>query len=478
MSEHTNVLVIMTDEQQAAALSCAGHPLVKTPNLDRLAERGVRFSNAYTPSPICVPARAAFATGQYVHDIGFWDNALAYDGLPRSWGHSLQSAGVAPVSVGKLHYRNAEDDTGFAAQIAPLHILDGVGQVWGSVRDPLPEEPRSPNMLGGIGPGQSKYNSYDEEVAERCAARISGADPKTPWMMFASFVAPHFPLIVPQRYLDLYPAADMPLPSLRPGESCTLHPWLARMSAYHDPDQVLRDDAERRLAIACYYALCTFVDELIGKLLSALEKSGQTGNTMVIFTSDHGEMLGERGRWGKSTLYGESTRIPMILAGPGVPEGHVSKTPVSLLDAVPTIAQAMGVEPERAWVGTSLLDLIAKGEDPERCVFSEYHAVASPSAGFMLANARWKYHEYVGYPPELFDLDADPGETRNLADDPGHAEVLAQMRRGLRKICDPEETDRAAKADQNALVARFGGVDAALDIGPKGASPVPARESK
>ena len=133
-----NVLVILSDEHNPAYLGCAGHPLARTPCLDALAARGTTYSCAYTPSPICVPARASLATGRYVHDIGYWDNAIAYDGRVRGWGHAMQDAGIRVESIGKLHYRNSADATGFDRQIEPMHILNGIGQVWGSVRDPLP----------------------------------------------------------------------------------------------------------------------------------------------------------------------------------------------------------------------------------------------------------------------------------------------------------------------------------------------------
>ncbi|MDT0683563.1 sulfatase-like hydrolase/transferase [Roseicyclus sp. F158] len=468
-----NVLLIMADEMQAAALSCAGHPLVRTPNLDRLAERGCRFTNAYTPSPICVPARAAFATGRYVHQTGYWDNATAYDGRVPGWTHALQEAGVEPISIGKLHYRSETDPTGFSQQVLPLHIAEGIGQVWGSVRDPLPETPHPARMIGAVGAGCSKYNRYDISVADETAREVRERSGTAPWILFSSFVAPHFPLVVPKEYLDLYPAEEMPLPDLRPVAGHARHPWLDRMDAFQNNDSEFETDDERRLGISAYFGLCTFVDAQIGRILDALEDSGQSDDTLVLFCSDHGEMLGRRGRWGKSLLYGESTRIPLIAAGPGISHGTLCETPVSLLDIAPTVTQALGAPTPDDWVGRSLLEILTEPADRTRVVFSEYHAVASPSGAFRVATADWAYHEYVGYPPELFDLRADPGETRNLADDPAHGATRAAMRRELLAICDPEEVDREAKTDQNALVARFGGPEAASKVGPMGASPVP-----
>lgn len=468
-----NVLFVMADEHQAAALSCLRHGVVKTPNLDRLAARGTVFENAYTPSPICVPARAAVATGKYVHQTGYWDNAHAYDGRVKGWGHILQTAGVPVTSIGKLHYRTEQDPTGFDRQILPIHIAGGVGQVWGSVRNPLPRTRKATGMLGHIGAGTASHNAFDINVADNAARWITAQERDTPWCAFVSFVAPHFPLTVPEEFLRLYPADDMPMPAVRPGKDYALHPWVARMNDIENSDEELETDDNRRMAIAAYYALCTFVDAQIGKVLDALDASGQADETLVIYTSDHGENLGLRGRWGKSLLYRESTHVPMILAGPGVAADVRVKTAVSLVDIAPTITSAFGLPADPKWPGRSLLAIAAEPDEADRIVFSEYHAANSPSGGFLVADARWKYHEYVGYSAELFDLAQDPLETRNLADDPAYATERDRMRNALRAICDPEAVDRRAKTDQDKLVALHGGPAKAFNTGPSGATPVP-----
>ena len=475
MNDPINILFVMADEHQAGALSFLGHSTVKTPNLDRLAARGTCFRNAYSPSPICVPARAAVATGRYPHQSGYWDNAHAYDGDIPSWGHILQSGGVSTTSIGKLHYRNADEPTGFDQQILPIHIQGGVGQVWGSVRNPLPKTSKGTGMLGQIGAGISKYNKYDMQVADEAVEWLAAGDRKeNPWSAFVSFVAPHFPLTVPQKYLDLYPPDEMPLPPVRPGHNdYEMHPWVARMMDIENSDAELGSDARRREAIAAYYALCSFVDDQIGRVLDTLDASGQADETLVIYTSDHGENLGMRGRWGKSVLYREATQVPLIVSGPGFAVGNQVSTAVSLMDIPPTITEAFNLPPDPAWSSASLREIAAQPDDTHRIVFSEYHAANSPSGGFMVANARWKYHEYVGYESELFDLEADPLETRNLANDPGHVETCSEMRAALYAICDPETVDARAKADQDMLVARFGGPEAAFKTGPSGATPVP-----
>ena len=245
-----------------------------------------------------------------------------------------------------------------------------------------------------------------------------------------------------------------------------------------DFQQVDRNlSAEERLkAVAAYFGLCTYVDSLIGEVLDTLDDLGLGETTRVVYTSDHGDNVGARGLWGKSNMYEESAGIPLILAGPDIAAGAVCDTPVSLLDAYPSILAATGLaatEDETALPGRSWLDIAAAPYDPERVAFSEYHAAASPSAAFMVRRGSRKLIHYVGYEPELFDLAANPEETLDLAtSDPA---TVAEYEALLRAICDPERVDREAKDDQNALAARFGGPEVAFRTGTPGATPVPGQ---
>ena len=474
-----NLLFIMSDEHSPKMLGCYGHGQVRTPNLDRLAERGTRFSAAYTNSPICIPARAAFATGRYAHETRYWDNAMPYDGAVESWGHRLQREGIRVESIGKLHYRGAGLDTGFDREIIPMHVMDGIGQVWGSVRDPLPPgRASSSRMLGLIGPGESSYNRYDRNIADEAKAWIGNAasrDDGKPWVLYVGFVAPHFPLQVPEPFWRLYPLDDLPEPKLHPDNGHARHPWLQRMAEFHQVDGNLSTE-ERRKAMAAYFGLCSYVDSLIGEVLDALEESGLAGATRVVYTSDHGDNVGARGMWGKSNMYEEAAGIPLIVSGDGVAAGVVCDTPVSLLGAYRSILAATGLEPDERGAelkGASWFDVAAADYDPERVVFSEYHAAASPSGAFMLRRGKRKLIRYVGYESEFFDLESDPEETVNLA--AKEAPTMAEYDRLLRRICDPEATDRMAKNDQNALVDRFGGPEKAFETGTPGATPAPGR---
>lgn len=480
-----NVLFIFSDEHDPRHMGCSGSKLVKTPNLDRLAAQGTRFTNAYTPSPICVPARASLATGLPVQEIGYWDNALAYDGRVEGWGHALQKAGRRVESIGKLHFTNDQDPTGFSAQSLAMHIWEGIGMVWGSIRDPLPEAPgKIGHMLKQIGPGWSNYNQFDSDVAGQTVdwlrERAKHPDDR-PWTLFTGFVAPHFPLVAPQEFFDLYPLDSIPPSKLLPSDGHDHHPWIARMEQFMCQETRFAGDPElRKLAIAGYFALCSFMDRKVGMILDALEETGQADNTLVIYTSDHGDNAGARALWGKSNLYLESTAVPVILSGPGVPHGETNDSPVNLTDMHATILDASGVNdlddgfdrPSR-----SLLGMLGT-DDRSRTTVSQYHAVGSATGAFMVADARWKYHHYVDYPEELFDLEMDPEETVSLASDPAYAAEVKRMHAELVSHLGgrtPEQVDRMAKDDQNALVERHGGREAAQHVGTPAATPVPGK---
>ncbi|MEL6960209.1 MAG: sulfatase-like hydrolase/transferase [Pseudomonadota bacterium] len=470
----SNLLVIMSDEHQARAMGCAGHPFVQTPNLDALAARGTRFANAYTPSPICVPARASFATGLYPHQTRLWDNAMPYTGAIRGWGHALQDKAVPVESIGKLHYRSEEDPAGFDVEHIPMMVAGGVGMVWASIRKEDERILGPKRMLGDyIGPGDSKYTDYDTAVVARTKDWIADrASDDRPWCLYVGLVAPHFPLVVPREFFDLYPAETMPKVKLYPSDGHQRHPWIEKQNAFMDSEAKFADADERLAAMSAYYGLCSWLDHNVGEILGALDQAGLTDNTTVVYTSDHGDNVGARGLWGKSNMYEESAAVPMIMAGPGTPVGTCA-TPVSLLDLSATIAAHFGAAIDAADGVTDLNAILQGPEAKDRIIFSEYHAAGAVSGAFMLRKGRWKLIHYVGYPDELFDLETDPEELENRADDPECAMILQNLHAELRKICDPEQVDALAFEDQAALIARMGGREAALKLGAPGATPPP-----
>ena len=469
--EPLNLLFIMSDQHSRRVLGCHGNPLARTPNLDRLAAAGTRFTNAYCPTPICVPSRASFATGRHAHAIGSWDNAAPYTGAEAaSWGHRLTEQGHRVTTIGKLHYRAENDPTGFPDQRLPMHILDGIGDLHGLLRGAMPPRPQSRQHVSEAGPGESTYTRYDRAIAAEGARwlRDAATREERPWTLFVSFVTPHFPLIAPQEHFDRFDPATLPLPVAHRPEDWAQHPLLREHRRLQLLDTPF-DEATQRNALRAYYGLVSFLDEQIGIVLRALDGAGLRERTRIVYTSDHGEMLGAHGMWWKSTMYEDAAGVPLILAGPDVPAGKVVNTNASLVDCFPTIVEAVGASPgpQDADLPGRSLWAIAREPDQPRTVFSEYHAVFSSGGVYMLRDERHKLVHYVGGPPQLFDLLADPDERRDLAPLPAHAATLATLERALRAILDPEATDQRAKADQERRIAAAGGAEAVIAGGVK-----------
>jgi choline-sulfatase len=471
----------MSDEHSRRVAGCYGNDIVKTPNMDHLAHSGTLFENAYCNCPICVPSRASFATGRYVHEIGHWDNAFPYHGTPPSFGHALAAEGCRCDSIGKLHYRGSDDPNGFDNEILPLHVLNGKGDLQGMLRQPPPKRPSTKQLAGDAGPGESTYIRYDRDIRDAACKwldDVAAAPPDRPWVLFVSFVCPHFPLMAPKEFFDLYPLDQVPLPQLRGDDEFPDHPVLKKLREIQDYEDHFRDEEHVRIAIAAYYGMVSFLDDNIGSILTSLDNAGLGNDTLVIYTSDHGDNLGARTFWGKSNMYDESAGVLLIMRGPGLEEGKRVTTPVSLIDAYPTICETAGIKGDgESRPGRSLLD-IANGVDPDRTVFSEYHAVASITGIFMVRFGRFKYVHYQGHRPQLFDLEADPFETHDLALEPGHEAVLAEGERRLREICDPALVTEQAFADQRAKIEASGGEEVVRNLGSYPYTPAPGEKPR
>jgi len=478
MQAPKNFLVIMSDEHNPKVMGCSGHPSVRTPALDALAARGTMFTGAYTTSPVCIPARAGFACGKYIHQIGFWDNADAYDGSVPSWHHLLRARGHRVVSIGKLHFRLPGEDHGFSEEQIPMHIIEGKGDLMGLVREDLPRRGGAKKMAAMAGPGESPYTFYDKEICSRAQVWLREQGTRgdgRPWVLFVSFVAPHFPLTAPPEHYYKYAGQSLPMPKLYGRGERPDHPYLRDYRESFCYDDFFESEADVRRALAGYFGLVSYVDENIGKVLAALQDSGLAADTCVMYTSDHGDNLGTRGLWGKSTMYEEIAGVPLILAGPGVPAGRRVGAPVSHVDAFPTILEAAGVpfeEVRDGHPGVSLFSVIRE-PDPERTVLSEYHGMGSTTGAFAVRAGKYKYVHYVKYPPQLYDLEKDPEEVRDLAADPAHAGALEACRRRLYALCDPAAVDRRAKARQAELLALNGGREAVIRRGDLGFTPAP-----
>lgn len=446
--QQPNLLVIMSDEHAPQFTGLYGHPLVRTPNMDRLAQRGVVFENAYCNTPICVASRMSFLTGLYVHHNGAWDNSapLAVDAV--TWPHLLRVQGYDVVLSGKQHFVGPDKLHGFRAQLArDLHAENAHPTFDWS--DGTPPAPLPWPTLEQAGPGTTLEIEIDDQAEDEAIKYLH--DPARrdgPWALNVSFIAPHFPLVVPECYWDMYPLDQVDLPNIPPGHLESQHPVYQRMRSMFGfvdfPEELVRRGR------AGYYGLITYLDDKIGRLLDTLDEIGQREHTLVVYVSDHGEMNGEHGMWRKSNFYEHSSRIPLIMAWPGhLPEGRRVPEVVSLVDLTATLVDIGEGSPITPLDGDSLLPL-ARGEEVnwKDEAFAEYlaHGVAAPMA--MLRRGRFKLNYSLGDEVELYDLIDDPGEFRNLAGKSEYSDTVRDMTASILSHWDPIDLKQRVNRSQ------------------------------
>ncbi len=469
MTRPQNILILCSDQHRRDAMGVAGDPCVSTPNLDALAASGTRFSRAYCNAPICVPSRASLATGLPIHEIPSWDNADPYVGQRRSFMHRARDAGLETTSIGKLHFRATEDDTGFDHEILPMHVVNGTGTFYSLLRAPVPRITAGRATLESAGAGETEYTAYDTAITETAANWLTARAPSQPFLLNVSFVNPHPPYQAPRALYEKYWAMDLPQPT---PEDWVEHPAFDGVRQYFDTQEPLPQQRHRAV-IAAYYANIEFLDQNIGRVLAALRNGGHWDDTLVLYFSDHGDTMGDGGTYGKCTLLEGAVAVPMILSGPGVPIGETCDTAVQLLDVYPTVLAALNLVPnaqDRLRQGRALQDIAAQASEelgttnaePDRWVLIQDHCAGATSAGFALTNGRLKYIHHLDFPPQLFDLDNDPRERACLAADPAWQTTLAALRDRLFDWVDPAAIDAACRASQAQRIAQQGGFDAIM----------------
>ncbi len=460
-----NIVWIVADQLTPLLAGVYGHPVVQTPNLDRLAASGVRFDAAYSPCPVCAPARASMLTGKYVSSIGAYDNAASFSAEEPTIAHYLTLAGYDTVLIGKMHFIGPDQLHGFRARLTTnLYAADFA---WVPKRGLQPQESAQVEYTGPTGHAfnylgeavkvgkWSQYLSFDEETQfraleylhaqgiERESAIDGGRDPQ-PFFLCVSYTHPHEPFWPPQAYWDLYEDAEIEVPefpdNLKETYS-TLDRWL---NEYHSIDKptTLRDPASIRRIRRAYYALVSYIDHKVGELLDSLVDNGFQENTVVIFSSDHGDMLIEKGMVQKRTFYEMSSRVPLIISYPKLDaKGQKnSKEPVSLIDILPTLLDFAEVPPERCLPvdGRSLVPIMTGEETDDRVAFSEYHSQGSHAPCFMIRKDQYKYVYIHGFDSQLFDLEKDPGEWQNLSGNPAFKEIEKSLLARVLDQFDPE----------------------------------------
>jgi arylsulfatase A-like enzyme len=442
-----NVLFLMADDLNNS-LGCYGHSQTQTPNLDRLAARGVRFEHAYCQFPLCGPSRNSMLTGLYPNSTGILRNQQIFrQTIPshHSLPQAFRLAGYFAARIGKLYHYNVPKSIGTNGHDDPGSWeleLNPAGC------DRLEEEPHIfsliPGRFGGTlswyaSPRSDRYHTDGlmaadaQWVLERCARRKD-----RPFFLAVGFYRPHTPYVSPKPYFERYPVQEMPVVrGVKEDQADLPAPALA---SYKKEQDKLTDDL-RRQCVQAYYASTTFMDAQVGRVLDALERLGLADNTIVVFTSDHGYHLGEHGLWQKLSLFEESARVPLIVAAPGTSaQGAVAGTPVGLIDLYPTLAELCGVKAPENLQGQSLVPMLEDPNTPGRgwTLSQVTRGGRKPENrffGYTLRTPRWRYTEWAegDRGRELYDHDADPRELTNLAGDPAHADTVAQLSRQLRE---------------------------------------------
>ncbi len=454
-NDRPNILIIMSDQHSKRALGCYGNTLVRTPNFDRLAEEGIRFTNAYCPAPLCVPSRMSFMTSRTPSRNRVWNNQhVLSSGIP-TWAHHLGAAEYETSLIGRMHFVGADHRHGFErrpiGEFSARH--PGVPELGGPrwTKFPASTSGQMRESVEIAGTGTTTYQWFDEQVADAASTFLrekSEEDFPRPFAAVAGFVLPHCPFVAPKALFDYYyPRVDIPM--VEAHQPATIQRF-RRLRGILDPPL---GEERIRIARAAYFALCEYYDSLVGKVLDVLDETGLAENTLVVYCSDHGEMAGEHGCWWKSNYYEGSAGVPLIARFPGTIEaGAVCDSVCSLMDLGPTFAEAAQTEPIPASNGRSLWPTL-QGEHPRDWpneIFSELVDIRGGTPNFpsrMIRSGKWKlwlYEDEEQLAPALFNLDEDPDEKHDLAQQPAFADVREELLEKVRAEWDSGSVSAAA----------------------------------
>ena len=440
-ADRPNVLFIAADDLNMS-LGCYGNAVVKTPHLDALAARGMRFTRAYCQYPACATSRAALMSGMYPRAIPITKDYTA-DELTKALGDRPTMAGLFKRSgwhtarVGKIYHLRVpadiiEGEHGEDHEASWSERYSFKAPEWmteGEFEDPGNEGPesreRDPREFGiifyavrGTGDGAEQC---DVQAADK-AIELIGRMKDQPFFLAVGFVRPHVPLVAPAPFFEPYPAAEMKLPRTTSDDRDDIP---ERGLSLTSEDFRLTTQAKKKRVLAAYYASVAFMDAQVARVLAALDENGLRDDTIVVFTSDHGYHLGEHDLWQKESLHEESVRIPLILSGPGTLRADTAAL-AEQIDIYPTLAELCGLEIPAHVQGKSLKPVLA---DPDAEVHAEVYCARA--TGHVLRTARWSYISWTDGSEELYDMQQDPEQFTNLARDPAHAEALAEMKQRL-----------------------------------------------
>ncbi len=447
-----NILVLMVDQLAGTFFPDGPADFLHAPNLRRLAERSTRYANTYTASPLCAPARASFMSGQLPSRTRVYDNAAEFASDVPTYAHHLRRAGYATCLSGKMHFVGPDQLHGFEERLTTDIYPADFG--WTpDYRRPGERIDWWYHNLGSVtGAGVAEITNqleYDDEVAFHAVQKLwdlARRQDDRPWCLTVSFTHPHDPYVARRRHWDRYadcPALDPSVPPIPYAEQDRHSQRLMRACDF-DSYPITEDDIRR--SRRAYFANISYVDEKIGEILDVLDRGGFAEDTVIVFLSDHGDMLGERGLWFKMSFFEGSARVPLMIAAPGMPAGLV-ETPVSTLDVLPTLAELAGVPLGEVapWTdGESL----AGGASTRGPVPMEYAAEGSVAPLVALRRDNWKLVICEADPPQLFDLATDPRERHNLAAAPEARDVFESLLAEVTRRWDLARFDAEVRESQ------------------------------
>ena len=426
-----------------------GHPFVKTPNMDRIARDGTVFEDCYTGNPVCVPGRSSMMTGMYASDCNSFCNSTVWDGSHPLWSKRLKDVGYCCWATGKLDL-NDKLDTGFV-EVETKHGHASNPDITSLFRRRVGYRIGSREGVNG----KSSINRNDDINKAKTALKFineQSADLKQSWALYVGFHEPHPKYVGFEKYYNMYYPNQVDMPNIPPGHLEDLHLVYQELRHFKRIATPIPEERIRR-ARAAYYAMISELDEYIGWLMDALEKSDQLKNTIFIYTSDHGESLGEHGLWHKNNLYDGAARVPLIMMGPSIPKGARVTSPVGHVDVVATLLEWAKIKQPPELRGYSLAPLLkGKSDDHPGFAFSETHSEGNCTGSFMIRKGDWKYIHFTWYDDLLFNVKEDPNEFNNRINDQSASEILEELKSILNNQVDTEEvTLKAFKTQEEFL---------------------------
>jgi choline-sulfatase len=429
---------------------------VRAPALEGLAADSVVFDAAYCASQLCAPSRAAMLCGRFASSLGVFDNAAELRASAPTLAHWFREAGYHTCLAGKMHFVGPDQLHGFERRLTTdvyPATLDWTPDWSREVADRLPWYHSVEAVLTPGRTVASMQTDYDDEVAFHAVRHIHelAREPsERPFLLVVSFTNPHDPWEVPPRYWDVYDPGAIVAPAVPRIAFEEADPHSRRLRQMSSIDEVTLTEEQILLARHAYYAAINYVDEKIGTVLDALRSTGLDSGTLVAFTADHGEFLGERGLWYKMSFLEPAARVPLFLGGPGLEPGRRVSSPVSLLDLVPTLLEMAGISDAGIQLdGSSLAGLLGVGDVPGRgAVVSEYHAEGVNAPAAMIRDDRWKLIVCRDDPDQLFDLSMDPFELSNFAGEAMYGSLLDSLRARLSARLDLDEIEERVLASQ------------------------------